>query len=123
MIMARVHLPRLWGSALIAHVFYCGGMAAAIMASIRGYRGAEWALVVQLGLGMLKGVNRATLAMAELPGHEAWFKRHAWVHSLWVPLATWVWLFVLISSIFTRTVDWSASRYRSLRVSGSGAAL
>lgn len=121
--LARVYVPWLWGGALIAHVFYCGGMAAAIIASIHGYRGAEWALVVQLGLGMLKGVNRATLAMAELPAHEAWFKRHAWVHSLWVPLATWVWLLVLISSMFIRTAGWSASRCRSLRVSGSSAPL
>jgi hypothetical protein len=103
MALARACFPRLWWSALAAHVFYCGGMAAAVTASVRGSRGAEWALVVQLGLGMLKGVNRAALAKAELPDREAWFKRHAWVHSLWVPLGTWVWLFVLLSSIFVRT--------------------
>ena len=103
MAMARVYFPRLWWSALAAHVFYCGGMAAAVTASVRGSRGAEWALVVQLGLGMLKGVNRATLAKAALPDREAWFKRHAWVHSLWVPLGTWLWLCVLLSSVFNRT--------------------
>ncbi|MCU1275269.1 MAG: glycosyl transferase, family 2 [Bryobacterales bacterium] len=119
--IARVYCPRLWRSALIAHFFYCGGMAAAIIASIRGHRGAEWALVVQLGLGMLKGNNRATLAMAELPGYEAWFKRHAWVHSLWVPLATWIWLSLLRTSMFTRTVEWRASRYRLPRESRSSA--
>ena len=99
--LARAYLPRLWWSALLAHVFYCGAMAAAITASLRGSRGAEWALVAQLGLGMLKGVNRATLARAELPDREAWFKRHAWVHALWVPLATWVWLWVLLASAFS----------------------
>ncbi len=102
MAMARVHFPRLWWSALVAHFFYCGGMAAAVAASVRGSRGAEWALVVQLGLGMLKGVNRATLAKAARPDREAWFKRHAWVHSLWVPLGTWLWLCVLLSSVFNR---------------------
>ena len=100
MIAARLYVPRLWWSALVAHIFYCGGMAAAITASVRGSRGAEWVLVVQLGLGMLKGVNRATLAKAELADFEAWFKRHAWVHALWVPLATWLWLVVLITSAF-----------------------
>lgn len=123
MAIARVYVPRLWGGALIAHFFYCGGMAAAITASLRGYRGAEWALVAQLGLGMLKGINRATLAVAELPGYEAWFKRHAWVHSLWVPLATWIWLPVLLSSMFTRIIDWSASRYRSSRASRSSSSV
>lgn len=96
---ARRAFPRLWWGALVSHVFYCGGMAAAVVASLRGSRAAEWVLVVQIGLGMLKGVNRATLANAELPGREAWFKRHAWVHSLWVPLGTWLWLVVLIASM------------------------
>jgi hypothetical protein len=121
MAIARIYFPRLWRSALIAHFFYCGGMAAAIIASIRGHGGAEWALVVQLGLGMLKGVNRATLAMAELPGYETWFKRHAWVHSLWVPLATWIWLWILLSSMFTRTIERRANRYRLPRASRSSA--
>src|SRR5205085_5926018 len=77
MAIARVYFPGLWRSALIAHIFYCGGMAAAVVASIRGHRGAEWALVVQLGLGMLKGINRATLALAELGSYDAWLNRHA----------------------------------------------
>jgi cellulose synthase/poly-beta-1,6-N-acetylglucosamine synthase-like glycosyltransferase len=109
--LARVYLPRLWWSALIAHVFYCGAMVAAITASLHGSRGAEWALVVQLGLGMLKGVNRATLARAGLPDREAWFKRHAWVHALWVPLATWVWLWVLLTSAFSVALKWRGTRY------------
>jgi ceramide glucosyltransferase len=109
---ARVYLPRLWWSALLAHIFYCGAMAAAITASLHGSRGAEWALVAQLGLGMLKGVNRATLARAELPDREAWFKRHAWVHALWVPLATWVWLWVLLASAFSGALAWRERRYR-----------
>jgi hypothetical protein len=96
--LARLYVPRLWWEALVAHFIYCGGMAAAITASLKGSRGAEWVLVAQLGLGMLKGVNRATLAKAELPEYEAWFKRHAWVHTLWVPLATWLWLGILAAS-------------------------
>ena len=105
MAMARACFPRLWWSALVAHIFYCGGMAAAVTAAVRGSRGAEWALVAQLGLGMLKGVNRATLAKEELPGHEAWFKRHAWVHWLWVPLGTWMWLCILLLSAFARAIE------------------
>jgi ceramide glucosyltransferase len=100
MILARRYIPRLWWSSLFAHIFYCGGMAAAITASVRGSLGAEWVLVAQLGLGMLKGVNRSTLARAELPDREAWFKRHAWVHALWVPLVTWLWLGILLASVF-----------------------
>lgn len=100
MTRARFYVPRLWRAALVSYVFYCGGMAAAVIASLRGSRGAEWILVIELGLGMLKGVNRATIAKAELPDYAAWFGRHAWVHSLWVPLATWLWLGILIASAF-----------------------
>jgi len=110
--LARADLPRLWAAALVAHVFYCGAMAAAITATVRGSRGAEWALVAQLGLGMLKGVNRAVLARAEFPDRDAWFKRHAWVHALWVPLATWVWLWVLLSSALAGAGRRAGRRYR-----------
>jgi glycosyl transferase family 2 len=97
---ARRILPTLWWSGLLTHIIYCGAMLAAIVGSARGNRGAEWALVVQFGLGMLKGANRATLAKAELPKQQTWFIRYGWTHTFWVPLATWVWLFVLIASAF-----------------------
>jgi cellulose synthase/poly-beta-1,6-N-acetylglucosamine synthase-like glycosyltransferase len=100
MAQARVSLPGLWWSGLVSHIFYCGAMLAAIIASARGSRGAEWALVALFGLGMLKGANRATLAKAELPQIAGWFTRYSWAHAFWTPLATWVWLFVLLASAF-----------------------
>ena len=111
MILTRVYEARLWWPALIAHVFYCGGMAASVAASIRGNRLAEWALIAQLSPGLLKGLNRATLAKAALPECEAWFRRHAWVYAIWVPLATWVWLIALVASVFGNTIEWRGYRY------------
>ena len=111
MLITRVYRPRLWWTALAAHIFYCGGMAAAITASLLGNRGAEWVLIAQLSPGMLKGANRATLAKAELPEYKAWFERHAWVHALWVPLATWVWLITLLASAFGNQIEWRGKRY------------
>jgi ceramide glucosyltransferase len=116
--ITRVYRARLWWTALGAHIFYCGGMAAAIAASIQGHRGAEWVLLAQLSPGMLKGANRATLAAAELPEYKAWFDRHAWVHTIWVPLATWIWLIVLLASAFGNQIEWRGNRY-SLK-SGAG---
>lgn len=110
--ITRVYRPRLWCTALAAHLFYCGGMAAAIIASIHGSRAVEWMLLAQLSPGMLKGANRATLAKAELPEYQAWFDRHAWVHTLWVPLATWIWLIVLVASAFGNRIEWRGHRYR-----------
>lgn len=117
MTITRIYRPSVWWPALIAHMFYCGGMAAAIIASIKGYRLAEWALVAQLSPGMLKGLNRATLAKASLPEYEPWFKRHSWVHAIWVPLATWIWLAVLVASAFGNTVNWRGYSYKLSRPS------
>ena len=111
MVLTRLYAPRLWWTGLIAHIFYCGGMAASVIASIRGNRLAEWALIAQLSPGMLKGLNRATLAKAALPGYEAWFKRHSWVHAIWVPLATWAWLVAFVSSGLARGIEWRGRRY------------
>jgi len=111
MIITRRYAPALWWMALLAHIVYCGGMAMSIVASIRGDRLAEWALIVQLSPGMLKGMNRATLAKAALPQCEAWFRRHQWVHAMWVPVATWVWLVVLVSSAWGKTITWRGRKY------------
>ena len=112
LIITRLYRPRLWWTALVAHIFYCSGMAAAVAASIGGSRGAEWVLIAQLSPGMLKGTNRAILAKAELPECKAWFDRHAWVHTLWVPLATWIWLIALAASAFGNSIEWRGNRYR-----------
>jgi hypothetical protein len=61
---------------------------------------------------MLKGLNRATLAKAALPECEDWFKRHQWVHAIWVPLGTWFWLIALVSSAFGNTIHWRGHRYK-----------
>ena len=78
-------------------------------------RGIVWpsgALIAQLSPGMLKGLNRATLAKAALPEYEGWFKRHIWIHAIWVPLATWVWLIALVSSAFGNTIRWRGYTHR-----------
>jgi len=111
LLLTRFYDRRLWWLALGAHVVYCGGMAAAIAASILGNRLAVWALLAQLLPGMWKGRNRAAQARAALPEYEAWFKRHGWAHAVWTPLATWTWLIVLAASAFGREVRWRGHRY------------
>ena len=112
MSITRFYAPRLWWTGLIAHVIYCAGMAASIAASISGDRLAEWALLAQLSPGMLKGLNRAILAKAALPEQEPWFKRHTWVHAIWIPLATWIWLAAFVASSFGSTIHWRGRRYQ-----------
>jgi ceramide glucosyltransferase len=100
MALARAWLPRLWWQGLASHLIYCGAMLASVIASALGNRGAEWALVALFGLGMLKGANRATLAKVQAPEGKAWFDHYSWTHIFWLPVATWVWLYILIASAF-----------------------
>jgi hypothetical protein len=95
-------------------------MAAAVTASVMGNRLAEWALLVQLSPGMLKGTNRTVLAKAELPEFKQWFDRHGWVHTWWVPFVTWIWLITLAAAAFTDAIDWRGKRYTLKRPRGPG---
>ncbi|MBZ5579954.1 MAG: glycosyltransferase [Acidobacteriia bacterium] len=112
MMITRVYNPKQWGPGLIAHVFYCGGMAASAAAIARGHGLAWWALAAQLAPGMVKGWRRARLARRALPEQERWFRRWEWVHTAAVPVATWIWLVALVSSAFGRTIEWRGYRYR-----------
>jgi cellulose synthase/poly-beta-1,6-N-acetylglucosamine synthase-like glycosyltransferase len=98
MILTRRHRPKLWWTALIAHIFYCGGMVAAIL---RADRWSMSALAILLVTGMWKGRNRAAIARSP----------HRWPHVLLVPLATWLWLIALTGSAFSRTIEWRGRTY------------
>ncbi|MBK5291433.1 MAG: glycosyltransferase [Acidobacteriia bacterium] len=116
MIITRVYHPKLWWLGLFSHLIYCGAMAASVYVSFQGSTFAgEYVLVTQLGLGMLKGTNRASLAKAAMPAYETWFKRHGWVLTWWVPLATWFWLYSFLASARTNVISWRGNRYRVVR--------
>jgi len=112
LLLTRVYSPALWRAALAAHVLYCAGMAAAVAAWLHGSAIAPWLLAAQLLPGMVKGLGRARLARAALPSHAAWFRHWGWTHTLLVPLATWLWLAVLLSSAFGDSIEWRGRRYR-----------
>ena len=111
MMITRVYNPEQWWPGLIAHLFYCGGIAAAAIVMIRGSRWAGLALAAQLGPGMVKGWRRARLARRALPECERWFRHWGWVHVAGVPAATWIWLVALVASAFGNTIEWRGYRY------------
>jgi cellulose synthase/poly-beta-1,6-N-acetylglucosamine synthase-like glycosyltransferase len=111
MSITRVYSPDLWWPGLIAHVFYCGAMAASLAMAVAGYRPALMALAAQLLPGMWKGWTRMDLARRSLPEYQSWFRRWGWVHALFVPFATWAWLAALTSSAFVRNIEWRGRRY------------
>ncbi len=115
LLVTRVYRPKLWRAALAAHVLYCAGMAAAVAAWLHGSAAGGWLLAAQLLPGMWKGLGRARLARAALPAHAAWFRRWGWTHTLLVPVATWLWLAVLLFSAFGDSIEWRGRRYRLSR--------
>ncbi len=115
MTITRVYSPVLWWVTLVVHIFYCGGMAAGLVALLKGHWLALAPLAGQLLPGMWKGLNRAALARTSLPEWEPWFRRNAWAHAILVPVATWVWLVALLCSAFGNTVNWRGKRYRIKR--------
>ena len=112
LLLTRAYSPRLWRAALAAHVVYCAGMAAAVVAWSHDSTVAPWLLAAQLLPGMAKGLLRARHARAALPSHSAWFRRWGWIHTLLVPAATWLWLAVVLSSAFGSSIEWRGRRYR-----------
>jgi cellulose synthase/poly-beta-1,6-N-acetylglucosamine synthase-like glycosyltransferase len=88
MIITRVYHPRLWLTGLAAHAIYCAGMTASAVS------GAWWALALQLAPGMWKAARRG-----------------GWIHGLLAPVATWLWMWSLAASAFTRTIEWRGRRY------------
>jgi ceramide glucosyltransferase len=98
MIITRVYRPKLWWAALMAHVIYCGAMIAGALV-------APWALAAIVILGILKAVRRASMFRLAVP------ETRVATHAAWVTLTTWIWLWSLLASATTRTIEWRGVRY------------
>lgn len=112
MMITRFYAPRLWWTALVAHVLYCGAMGSALVCALKGSGWGAAALAAQVGLGMGKGWLRLRLAKAALPEYGAWWGRWGWIHVVMVPVATWAWLWGCVGSAVGRTIVWRGYRYR-----------
>jgi ceramide glucosyltransferase len=115
MTITRVYNPHLWRLGMVAHIFYCAAMFASAIECINGYLPAALALAAQLIPGMIKGWNRAALAKQALPEYAPWFCRHGWIHAVFTPMATWVWLIAFASSATSDSIEWRGNRYRLRR--------
>lgn len=115
--LTRVYAPRLWWMATLSSALNCAGMAAGLVLAFQGHLLGEYALLLLVFPGMLKGMHRAALARLALPEHAAWFKRYGWVHTWWAPLGTWAWLLACLASARSTTLEWRGRRY-SVRLCG-----
>ncbi len=115
MIITRVYAPRLWALSFAATLIYCIAMVACLAALSYGHWSAAVVLGFLLAAGMLKGTAREKLAAMALPESAAWFKRHGWLFTWLVPLATWTWLYGHVASAFSNVIEWRGYRYRLAR--------
>ncbi|HEU0142008.1 MAG TPA: glycosyltransferase [Bryobacteraceae bacterium] len=112
MVLTRVHAPRLWRTALLAHVIYCGAMLACAAAALAGWMPAILLLGAQIGLGMGKALVRSRTVRLCFPEHRDWFRRYAWMEVMLAPAATWLWLCSLLASAAGNTIEWRGRTYR-----------
>jgi ceramide glucosyltransferase len=112
MTITRFYHPRLWWTGFVAHIYYCGIMAASIAVWSAGYWPAALVLGLQTGCGMAMGWRRATLARLSMPDYREWFRINGWAHAALVPLATWVWLISFLASAWSDEIEWRGRVYR-----------
>ncbi|MCZ2080121.1 MAG: glycosyltransferase [Bryobacteraceae bacterium] len=112
MVLTRVHAPRLWRTALLAHVIYCGAMVASAAAALAGWMPAILLLGAQIGLGVGKALVRSRTVRLCFPGYRDWFRRYAWMEVMLAPVATWLWLYSLLASTASNTIEWRGRTYR-----------
>jgi ceramide glucosyltransferase len=115
MTITRVYQPRLWWMGFVAHIYYCGTMAASVAAWCAGYWPAALVLLLQLGCGMAMGWRRQALARMALPDYAEWFQKNGWAHAALVPFATWVWLISFLTSAWSDEIKWRGRVYKLKR--------
>ncbi len=115
MIITRVYAPRLWALSFAATLIYCTAMLTCVAALAYGHWSGAPVLGFLLAAGMLKGTAREKLAAMALPDSATWFKRHGWLFTWLVPLATWTWLYGHAASLCSNVIEWRGYRYRLAR--------
>lgn len=112
--ITRVYGPKLFWPTLAAHVVYCGAMATGLVMIGKGGLWATPLLLLAVGPGMWRGRWREQTARLLFPERSAWFSRHGWAYFWLAPFVTWVWLYVLLASLFRRRIEWRGNTYELL---------
>ena len=109
--ITKVYRAKLWTAGLVAHIVYCGAMAAGVVACLLGEPIGLGALVVTQLPGMAKGAMRGYTGRLMFPQREEWFDSHGGSYFWMTPIATWVWLYAFLTSAATRTIRWRGYVY------------
>lgn len=111
MIITKVYAPRLWGLGLAAHLVYCGAQATAVLLALQGRLWPLAIAAVTIAPGLWRSELRRRAARVLFPRWAAWLDQRAAAYLAWSLPVTWVWLYTLLASAFTRTIEWRGRRY------------
>lgn len=116
LVITRVYNPALWWLSLVATATYAGATALSGVAALQGQAEGAAMLATLLVLEWIKGWGRTRLAQMALPDRRAWFDRYGRLAVLCAPLATWLWLWALLTSACSNGIEWRGRRYRLSRL-------
>lgn len=111
LIITRVYRPKLWIAGLVAHIIYCGAIVVSLLTIASGNLLGLGGLVVSILPGMGRGAVRGTAARLMFPNRAEWLDRFGWAYFWYTPIATWIWLYVLLRSALTRKIEWRGNVY------------
>ncbi len=111
LIITRVYRPSLWIAGLAGHIIYCGAIVVSLLMLASGHLVGLAGLAISIIPGMGKGAVRGAAARMMFPQREEWLDRCGWTYFWYTPIATWIWLYVLIRSGLTRTIEWRGNVY------------
>ncbi len=111
LVITRVYRFDLWLPAFLSHAVYCAAMLLSLVQLAAGNLLGLAVLTIVLVAGMAKGSMRSYAAALMFPEREDWLAANGWAYFWMAPIATWVWLYVLVRSSLTRRIAWRGYVY------------
>ncbi len=120
LVITRVYAPKLWLTALMAHLFYCAailtGVASWIVSSMSGLPSMQFIVLLLIPplFAAVRGVLRLVAALELLPELREQLLSEGWVWVLLAPLVPFVYVYNSLTAAFTRKITWRGIRYELL---------
>jgi cellulose synthase/poly-beta-1,6-N-acetylglucosamine synthase-like glycosyltransferase len=117
LVITRIYAPRLWGTALIGHLFYCAtilvGIASLALSTLNGLPSLQFLVLVSIPpiFAAVRGILRLVAVLELLPELREQLLKVGWVWVLLAPLVPFVYVYNSLAAVFTRKITWRGIRY------------
>ena len=116
-VIARVYSPKLWLTAAVSHLLYCGSILMGI-----GLWLANWATgspslqflllaLIPPVLSAIRGIQRLVAVLDLLPEYRNKLLAYAWAWTIAAPLVPFISLYDSVVAVFRRRIKWRGIRY------------